>query len=374
MLDKTQAINMPFVLDRFRKALRTALYNAFFWICLAISTCKFVPVWAAGPDRSIANRNSEMAIARGEFNSGDFAHAAEKLARMLRTSIHLGADAYRMLAFSQFKLGNNYDALSTCENGLALYPSSNSLGNLYVSILRQALSPEARNSRLKASVQRVRHSPIVLKALGEELLSSNPQDAQALQLLSSAATLAPRDAEAHFFYGEAACFNQEDTLCIEELRRAHELNPRNEQANMQLYTMIAVAEDKHSLPKQAARDFERAMTANRSLVHPSPYAALKYATFLGTQDRRDEAVMILEEIIGWQPSYGPAHFARATFLSEQGKKEDAIAEAEIALQDSRSSEAELRAYHAFLARTYFSIGRQNDALSHQSWVESHPQR
>lgn len=81
--------------------------------------------------------------------------------------------------------------------------------------------------RLQTSVQRTPNSPVLSRALGEDLIASNPQDAQGFQLLSSAAILAPGDAEAHFFYGEAACSIQEDTLCIKELRRAHELAPGN---------------------------------------------------------------------------------------------------------------------------------------------------
>jgi tetratricopeptide (TPR) repeat protein len=213
----------------------------------------------------------------------------------------------------------------------------------------------------------------VLKVLGEDLLAQNHEDARALQLLASAAALSPRDPEAHFFYGESACFNQEDAVCIRELRLAHELSPRNQQANMQLYTMIAVSEDKLNLSKEATEDFGRAMTANRSLSPPNPYAALKYATFLSSQNKPEQAMEIVTEVLKWDPSYGPAHFESAKYLSEHNKREEAAAEAELALRDARSSETDLRSYHAFLAKTYFAIGRQQDALVHRQWIESHPQ-
>ena len=318
--------------------------------------------------------SSAIAIAKRELDAQHFAEAASALSRMLQADSHSGAEVYRLLAFAQFKQNDSDGALTTCESGLVIYPDSNSLADLYVSILRRTLSADDQRSHLEIAIRWAPDSPALLKALGEQLLVSNSQDPRAFQLLARAAKFAPNDAEAHFFYGESACFNQSDNLCIQELRRSHELAPSNQQANMQLFTMIAVSEDKQNQTRQAAADFALAMKANRTLTQPSPYAAMKYATFLSSQNKRAEAMDIVGEILRWDPTYGPAHFERAKYLSDQGKREEAITEAERALQYPKSSEEQLRSYHYFLARTYFALGRPKDAEIHESWIESHPQR
>jgi tetratricopeptide (TPR) repeat protein len=181
----------------------------------------------------------------------------------------------------------------------------------------------------------------------------------------------PQDAEAHFFYGESACFNKQDAVCIRELTRAHQLAPKNQYANMQIYTMIAVAADRLKQPARAEQAFEQSMRANEQLSTPSPYAALKYVNFLTTQGKNKDAMRVVDQILKWDGAYGPAHFEKAKMLAQQGAAEEAAKEAELALQDARVTEADLRAYHAFLAKTYFALGRESDAQVHQRWIESH---
>ena len=281
------------------------------------------------------------------------------------------AQAYRELALSQYKLQNSGEALQTCEQGLALYPGSVPLLQLYLSILQQAVAPEERLARLAGLLKQTPNSPGLQKAMAEVLMAKEPENPQALALLSAAAKQLPQDPEAHFFYGEAACFNKQDAVCIRELTRAHLLSPRNQYANMQLYTMIAVAEDRLKQPLRAAQAFEHAMKANQQLNTHSPYAALKYVNFLTTQGKDKEAMRVVDEILEWDAAYGPAHFERAKMLAQQGAPQEAAKEAELALQDTRTTEADQRAYHAFLAKTYFALGRESDARIHQTWIESH---
>jgi len=340
------------------------------WLCIALGG---ITSFALSPQDDSSSHSAAIAVAKQKLDTGDFYGAASALSQMIQADSHSGADVYRLLAFAQFKQNNSQDALATCESGLVIYPKSGPLAELYVSILRKVFSTEDRRQRLETAIKWAPDSPSLAKALGEDLLTANPQDTRAMQLLSHAAELAPRDAEAHFFYGESLCFNQSGSACIEELRRAHELDPTNQQANMQLYTMIAVSEDELGQSKQAEKDFSLATRANRLLLHPSPYSALKYVTFLISQGERDQAMALLDEVLRWDPSYGPAHFERAKYLSAQGKKQEAIGEAELALQYPRSSMDELRSYHAFLAKIYFALGRRSDALIHQDWVESNSQ-
>lgn len=318
-------------------------------------------------------RESKIVAAEKDVSTGNFADATSLLAEVLHQDSHSGADSYRLLAFSQSRQNSNYLALATCEQGLVIYPGSDSLAALYVSILQNTLPPDDQRTRLEERLGTSPDSPVFLKALGELLLTADFHSTRALKLLSRAAELSPLDAEAHFFYGESTCFNQSDELCIRELRRAHDLAPHNQQANMQIFTLIAVSEDKLGQSASAEKDFALAMKSNRSLQHPSAYAALKFVTFLSAAGRPNESMSIVGEILAWDPSYGPAHFERAKYLSDHGKKKDAIPEAELALKYQPSTDAELRSYHAFLARTYFALGRQSEAEIHQKWIEAHQQ-
>jgi tetratricopeptide (TPR) repeat protein len=333
-----------------------------------------MPVPALALQNSAADSNPQLLLAERELASGEFARAENTLRDLLQVNPSANAHVYEMLATAQLRLKSSEEALTTCETGLALFPSSNSLATLYVSLLRESLDASHQIARLDATTTRFSLSPPLLVLLGEDLLMLNKEDPRAFQLLASAVASSPHDPEAHFFYGESACFNQEDELCIRELRLAHELAPQNQQANLQLYTMIAVSEDKLNLSSQAGEDFNRAMAANRDISHPNPYAALKYAAFLSSQNKRDQAMAIVDEALTWDPAYGPAHFERAKDLAEHKNRQEAVVEAEAALKDPHDAETELRSYHAFLAKTYFAMGRQQDALVHQAWIEAHPQR
>jgi tetratricopeptide (TPR) repeat protein len=332
------------------------------WLCLAA---------IASPSALIANQKPDMAAIEREVGAEHFAEAETALAGFLQNDPHAGPEVYRLLAFAQYKLQKVDQALAACEQGLALYPASRPLAELYVSVLRQNLPPEDQQVQLAQLSKQIPGSPILQRALGEQMMQRDPESTQALGLLSSAAKALPQDAEAHFFYGEAACFNKQDAVCVRELTRAHALAPQNEYADMQLYTMIAVAEDRLKEPMRAALAFERAMKANERLKPPNAYAALKYVNFLTAQGKDKEATQVIDEILTWDNSYGPAHFERAKILAQQGAPESAAKEAELALEDARGTAVDLRTYHAFLAKTYFALGRESDARTHQDWIESH---
>jgi predicted Zn-dependent protease len=350
------------------RTLRRASKPLFLWsLSIALVGAHF----ALPAEDTAARQRAEMAALEENVKTEHYAEAATALTRILETAPHSSAEVYRLLAFSQYKLGNSGEAQRTCEQGIALYPGSRDLAQLYVSILHEVVPADERSARLAELLKEIPNSPILLKAMGEELMTKDPESTQALSLLSSAAKLLPQDAEAHFFYGEAACFNKQDALCIRELTRAHQLSPQNQYANMQIYTMIAVAADRLKQPARAAQAFELSMKANEQLSSSSPYAALKYVNFLTTQGKDKEAMRIIDEILTWDRAYGPAHFERAKMLAQRGATEEAAKEAELALQDSRVTEADLRAYHAFLAKTYFALGRESDAQVHQNWIESH---
>ena len=329
-------------------------------------------LWVAGlcaVAAAAATGQGQLAAIEQQMKAENFAQAETALSAMIVRTPHAGPEAYRLLGLARSKLEQNGPAMQACDQGLMLYPASGPLAQLYVFLL-QSLSPAERLAQLKEISGRIPASPLLAKALSEELLAADPENTQAFGLLASVVKRLPQDPEAHFFYGEAACFNKQDALCVRELTQAHDLAPKNDYANMQLYTMIAVAEDRLKEPVRAAAAFARSMKANERLKTPSPYAALKYVTFLTAQGKDKEAVPVIDQMLTWDASYGPAHFERAKILVKQGAAEEAVKEAELALSDRRATPTDQRTYHAFLAKTEFALGRESDARLHQEWIEA----
>jgi tetratricopeptide (TPR) repeat protein len=316
---------------------------------------------------------AQQSVVEQELKSGNYGQAIEKLHTMMAATPKPSEELYHMLAFAQYKQSDPQAALETCEEGLAHYPRSQSIGALFSVAFRETVPPGEQQAALDDLVRRVPASPAYLKARGQARMSANSENPQAINDFSLAAKLAPTDAEAHFLYGEAACFNKQEALCIRELTRAHALSPANEYANMQSYTLMAVAQDQLQHTEEAARDFALALEANRKLPQLNPYSALKYVNFLVLQGKTVEAAQVNDQILASDSGYGPALFARAKMLAADGKQQEAAAEVEKALLDARSEPTDVRAYHAFLARTYFALGRNEEAQAQQAWIEAHPE-
>jgi tetratricopeptide (TPR) repeat protein len=332
-----------------------------------IVSCSSLCVRAQSPPQ-----NGQIATIERQLDSGEYDQAIEQINHLMSATAKPSEELYRMLAFAQYKQGNKEDALKTSETGLAHYPASQPIGALFMVVFHEVVPPQEQHAKLEELLQQVSQSPTYLKAHGQAVMATDSASPQALKDFSLAAKLSPADPEAHFLYGESACFNKQELLCIRELTRAHQLSPGNHYADMQIYTMMAVAQDQLRHTPEASEDFARALEANRQLPQPNPYSALKYVNFLVLQGKREEAAQVNRQILEWDPAYGPALFEQAKMLAAEGKQQEAAAEAERALADSRSEPADVRAYHAFLARTYFALGRQDDAQAQQAWIEAHP--
>jgi len=215
-------------------------------------------------------------------------------------------------------------------------------------------------------------SALLLKRLGQVLFRRNPIDPGAGEVLKKAAAAAGDDAEAHFLYGQWACMNNLNELCATELNKAAALSPSNDNALMQSYTLIGMAEDKRNHAERAEEAFRKALTHNLKLSRPDPNAALQYAQFLSRQSREADAAGLVDRILAFAPHYGPAHLERAKMLAQRGDNEQAVAEAELALRYAGDDKAQLHPAHVFLAKTYFALNKLDHAREHQEWIQANP--
>lgn len=315
--------------------------------------------------------DSVIRQAKRDLDRRDYGKVEQELEALLLAEPNSPPDAYVMLAVARASLHENERALESCEMGLQRYPRSTQLGGAYMTLLTQSLPGTIARSRARTQATLNPASAVLQKVLGELLLADDAKNPEAEELLRQAAAALPQDAEAHFFFGKAECFNNHFEACISQLKKALTLDARNLDASVQIYTMIALAEDKLEHPVQATAAYRKAMAINEKLPVPDNLAAFEYVTYMSRVGKRSEVWRVTGEILARDPAYGPAHFERAKSLAYDKKLAAAIDEANLALQDSRCSPEELRRFHAFLAKTNFALGRASEAQVHQDWVESH---
>jgi predicted Zn-dependent protease len=314
----------------------------------------------------------DTAVSRAEalLSKGDFAGAAA----LLEPATAAGSrdpEAYIMLAVARVNLNQPQAAVEVCERGMAAIPKSARLERYYADLLVETAPKSEIEPRLERALAADPGSAVLQKALGRFLLAKNPQDARAEKLLSNAAGVLANDPDAHYAYGQWACLNQRQAVCIAEMRRALDFTePANRQARVQANTFIAIAEESLGHADAAGAAYRSALEVNREMAPFNPSAAFLYVKFLLGAAEDAQARSLVEEILKRAPEFAPARFERAKALFRDGSAERAATEAELALQNATSDKTDLRAMHSFLVKTYSVLGREADAARHQAWVEA----
>jgi tetratricopeptide (TPR) repeat protein len=207
-----------------------------------------------------------------------------------------------------------------------------------------------------------------LKREAESLLQRNPADDRAGELLEQAVAADPNDAEAHYLLGRWALVKRHFERAVETETRAAQLSPKIPVAQMQAWTIVAVAEDQMNEPDKADETFRRAMAINRRLPHLDPNAAYEYLKVLETGHRDGEARALTLEILKASPDYGPAHLSKAKWLAAENKSTEAVKEAEYALTRLEGNRAVERDAHYLLARLYLRLKQSGQAEPHKRWL------
>jgi len=278
-----------------------------------------------------------LMAAKNYLARGDFDRAAEALEILLSAEAGLPPEVHLTLMDAWLKLDRADKAAEAGERAIKAHPKSGPL----------------------------------LKRTGHILFRRSYTNPRAGELLENASRILPQDPETHHFYGQWALLNHREEAAIEAEQKALALSAGNDAARMQIYTVLAIAQDKLGRAEQAEQAFTEALAANRRLRSFDPNAALEYVQFLVRQSREQEAQRIVDETLRHVPQFGPARLERAKYLSAQGENEKALAEARKALELAGSDPLQQRAARAFLARTYFALGQEEEAQKHQRWIEEH---
>ncbi|MBA3440221.1 MAG: tetratricopeptide repeat protein [Pyrinomonadaceae bacterium] len=313
---------------------------------------------------------ARKALARVHFSMNDFVLSVRELDQVLAAEPNADPELYVMLATSRFNLNEKEKAIETIERGLKVHPNSPAMENLHASLLLDCSRTTACKAKMIESLKQNPNSPSYLKGIGKLLLQEDPLGTQAEQLLTKVQQVMPADTEARYLYSQWAYLNNKHQLCIDELNKTLALPGADEQTRMQIYALMGMAEDALNKSEAAEAAFRKSLEFNRRLRSPSPYAALRYIEFLVKRARDAEAQGVIDDVLKWSPRFSPARFERAKFLAGQRQPERAIEEAKLVIQHSANDQNQLRAAHAFLAKTYFALGRAKDAQVHQSWIEA----
>jgi tetratricopeptide (TPR) repeat protein len=309
------------------------------------------------------------ALAKIYASRGDWLGVNKQLEAIMTPGQPLEAEFYTLDVTALHNLGKTAEALTVCDQGLAGYPQATDLQAQYVALLRAESDAKQIKAKLELKIEQQPGSLAYTKALGEALMQDNTSN-RAEELLSQAVRVFPNDAEAHYLYGKLLWLNNKLALSVAELKQAQRRDPANERANVQIETMIGVAEGDLNHLSEAESAFQAALSSNRKLKPPDPGSTIQYVEFLERHGRHEEADRLNDELLGWAPSFGAGYIERAKKLLKEGKHSEAARDGELALKYAGDNQALLRASHALLAKAYFAMHRLEEAQQHEDWIKA----
>jgi hypothetical protein len=269
---------------------------------------------------------------------GDCSAAAVTLSDALRARPAAGADYYRLLADCQLQTGHPDDATTTLRNGLRRFPAS---------------------------------APME-KSLGIALFRQKAESVEAGQRLARAAKALPRDPEARHYFAQWAYLNLRDRICISEEQSALRLPGLNEQALLQMNTLLGMCATRLEDSPTAHKAFAAAHAVNLRQPTLDPIAAYQYLTFLSRFADAASAEQVIADVLQRVPRFGPALLEQAKLRERAKDFAAAIDSANASLNGTNNDINAERAAHGILARAYAAQGDEAAAQREQAWIESHP--
>ena len=287
-----------------------------------------VQTLAGGADR-------QGAIAR--FQAGDCSGVIAILSQDKTPDPAEGDVPYAMLAACYPQLGRVAEGMKVVRDGLAALPQSG----------------------------------LLKRMLGQQLFREDPYSPDVGELLEGAMTALPRDPESRHYFAQWAYMNNRDEDCAEREREALRAPDLSPMAQLQMNTLMGMCEGRSGDPDAARAAFEIAREINKSLPRFDASSAYRYARFLSNHAETDQLQTVLGEILVHDPRYGPALLERARLLEREGKTQEAIEAANLALGGDGNDAESIRDAHSILAKSYFMLGQREKAEEEQKWVDEH---
>jgi len=278
------------------------------------------------------------------------------------------AESSTLGAVERLMLHNRYeDAISELSTTLQREPQSGEavwmlLARCYESVGK----PEDALRTLRAGLRANPDSQRLPLHLGEVLFRLQPNNQEAGALLEHAVATMPRDAEARHYYAQWASLNDKEDQCAANERAALALPGLNDQALLQMYTLLGLCEDKLDHPESAESAFQKALSVNRRLELFDPASAIQFARFLNISGKADQAQQLVREIVARAPSYGPVHLELAKQFDKAGHFAQAADEARRALAGEGNDSLTIRSARSVLAKCLFALGQKRQLIDAES--------
>ena len=215
-------------------------------------------------------------------------------------------------------------------------------------------------------------SGLLKRMLGQQLFRDDPYSPEVGELLEGAMTALPRDPESRHYFAQWAYMNNRDEDCAQREREALQAPDLSPMAQLQMNTLMGLCEGRSGNPETARAAFEIAWEINKSLTRFDASSAYWYARFLSSHAETDQLKTILGEILAHAPRHGPVLLERAKLLEREGKTQEAIEAANLALDGEGNDAGSIREAHSILAKSYFLLGQREKAEEEQKWVDEHP--
>jgi tetratricopeptide (TPR) repeat protein len=138
-----------------------------------------------------------------------------------------------------------------------------------------------------------------------------------------------------------------------------------------MYTLEGLCLNHLDQPDAAKSAFEKAFEIDLHQQPFDPAMAYQYIQFLTSRAEGEKAKKVIDQTLSRSPGFGPAHLERAKSFDHERQTEKAIDEAKAALMGEGDDDANIRAAHVLLAKSYFILGKTKEAETEQEWVESH---
>ena len=314
---------------------------------------------------------ARLALARIAFRRRDYQAASDYLAPLLAGAAPVEREVYTVGARSLFNRNEKKAALSLCERGLVAYPGSAELEQLHVALLLDCRHEEACRRRLLECLARNPRSGNYVKGVAELAIESDRASESTAALVRRMVELLPSDPGAGYLHAKwmlgSNITHDRGTYRAARDEAASVLAQSGAGAvlKMQCFDTIARAEEALTRFAEAESAHRKALALNRTLAPPNPAVAMHYVAFLEKADRNGDAAKVLDEILNWAPTFGPAHLKRAKLLEEAGRRQPAIDEAKLAIECGLPEPEELRSAHYLLANLYTALGREDEASEYR---------
>jgi tetratricopeptide (TPR) repeat protein len=234
--------------------------------------------------------------------------------------------------------------------------------------------PEEALRTLRAGVRANPDSQRLPLNLGEVLFQLRTDSVEAGALLAHAVEAMPRDAEARHYYAQWASLNDKENECAANERAALALPGLNEQALLQMYTLLGLCEDKLDHPENAESAFQKALNVNRRSKSFDPGSAIQFARFLSISGKQEQARQLVQEVLAHAPSFGPVHLELARQFDKAGHFAQAVDEARLALAGEGNDSLTIRSARSVLAKGLFALGQKKEAEEQRQLIEAESKR